>query len=102
MEWQPIETAPQDATPFIALNHDREVWVARIESGRLQFRTNTRFEQMRHDLRDLADGSKGWVRNDAEYAEEWRNSWCLWTRLYDFKPTHWTPLLPAPKTENET
>ena len=97
MEWQPIKTAPKDGTPFIALNHDLEVWVAKYDvHGRINFRTNERHEPRSFAIRNI-DGME-YLREDKAFAEAnecWRNDWCIWTRLYEFDPTHWMPL-PAP------
>ncbi len=94
-----MDSAPKDGTPFLALNHDLEVWVAKHDSdGRLMFRTHGRCESTRHVLERLADGRTGWVRDDAATTEEWRNDWTLWTRLYDFAPIRWQPLSAPPVT----
>lgn len=93
VEWQPIESAPKDGSRFLALNYDREIWVARIVDGRLQYRTNKLheprcFEIVQHNGEEL-------MREDKEFAarnERWMSSWTLWTRLYDFKPRKWAEL----------
>ena len=99
-EWQSMESAPKDGTPFIALNHDREVWTARYDDqGRLNYRTNSyheprRFEIIKHDGEEL-------LREDKDFAKRnecWRSDWTIWSRLYEFKPTHWMPL-PTPPQE---
>ena len=99
MKWQPIETAPKDGTTFLALNHDREVWAAKIDKyGRALFRTNAlseprRYEIVRHNGEEL-------LREDKQYAkdnEHWASNWTIWTRGYEFKPTHWMPLPPPPE-----
>ncbi len=98
-EWQPIETAPKDGRPFIALNHDREVWPAKYAGeGRICFRLNGRYESTQHVKALLANGEWGWVRDDAATKEEWRSDWTLWASLYEFRPTHWMPLPSPPET----
>jgi len=90
MEWQDIETAPKDGRRFLALNHDGEVWVCRFsKDGRLCYRTNTLRESTVHVERELADGTRGWVRDDARGKEQWFSSWTMWSRGYDFAPTMW-------------
>lgn len=98
-DWQDIKTAPRDGTPFIALNHDREVWVSKYdENQRLLFRTNYRseprsFQIIEHDGEQL-------LREDKEFAEAnecWSSAWTIWSRLYEFKPTHWMELPEPPK-----
>ena len=98
MDWKPIETAPKDV-PFIALNSDREVWCARLVDGRLQFRTNGRYEPTKRTSVDV-DGRRLWDVDDefAKQNEAWTNQWCLWSRLYEFAPTHWMEL-PAPPAQ---
>ena len=98
MTWQPFETAPKYPARFLALNHDGEIWVATFtKDDRLCFRTNWRDEYTTHRERELDDGTRGMVRDDAATVDKWRSSWTIWARLYDFKPTHWMPLPEPPK-----
>lgn len=98
--WRDIATAPRDGTRFLALNHDGELWVATYDKyGRILFRSNERREPRRFVIHHI-DGKK-LLEEDEEYAranEEWSNHWTIWTRLYEFQPTHWLPLpsLPTP------
>lgn len=99
MDWQPIETAPKDGGPFIVLNCDREVWVAkRDKHGRMLFRTNQRHEPRKYEIVQV-DGEE-LLREDKAYNEEhecWMSNWTVWARLYEFAPTHWMPLPDPPK-----
>jgi hypothetical protein len=96
LEWQTIETAPKNGVPFLAWNHDGEVWLAKFtDEGRLCYRTNRRFESTTYIERKLADGTSAMVRDDSATVERWSSHWTLWSRLYEFKPTHWLPL-PSP------
>ena len=91
--WQSIEGAPTDGSPFLALNFDREVWVARIVDGRLQYRTNARCEPRRYEV--VRHNGEELLREDKEFArnnEHWRSGWTIWSRLYEFKPVKWAPL----------
>lgn len=91
-KWKPIETAPR-GKPFLALNHDKEVWVAKYSDDRLLYRQSCRheprrFEIVRHDGEDL-------LREDKSFAaqnEAWQSNWVVWSRLFEFKPTHWADL----------
>lgn len=98
-EWQPIATAPRKGR-FFALNHDGEIWVARYGSGgQLNYRTN-HLREPRSFGRVEVNGEV-LLREDLQYAEEnehWVSEWTIWSRLYEFKPTHWLPTPPIPHT----
>lgn len=102
-EWQPIETAPKDGRTFLALNHDREAWVSKIDAeGRCLFRMNGRREPKRFEVVNV-DGER-LLREDEAFAaanEKWESVWTIWTRLYEFKPSHWMPLPPPPRPTPE-
>lgn len=95
--WRRMDSAPRGGAPFLVLNHDGEVWVSKFVDGdRLCYRTNKLVQPRRFAVHDI-DG-KRLLEEDEAYArdaEEWRNDWTFWTRLYEFKPTHWMPL-PSP------
>lgn len=102
-EWKPIETAPKDGTVFLSLNHDLEVWVARYTDDpkpRITFRTNRLHEPRAFRVHEI-DG-KRLLEEDLEFAkknEQWRSAWSIWSRGYDFKPTHWMPLPTPPEVK---
>lgn len=101
MTWQLIGTAPKDGTSFWALNKDGELWVARyFEEERIAFR----FHQLRvstsHEVIKLGDGREARVENMKRHKETWEDRWTLWTRGYEFDPTHWTAILPLPVISN--
>lgn len=87
MEWQSMDTAPK-GRPFLALNHDREVHVARIDkAGRLMRRSHQqRFSQKF----TVQKGSK--VLDEESFSFD--THWTIWQKGYEFKPTHWTELEP--------
>lgn len=99
MEWLPIESAPRDGTPFTALNHDREVWVAKYDPrGRLYFRSHGWRDSYRYTTRQI-DGEE-WRKYDRKWEDDnsgWTDHWSLWTKGYEFAPTHWMPLPPPPE-----
>lgn len=101
-DWQPIETAPKDGTPFVALNHDLEIWAARYDDiGRISYRQNYRYEPRSFTI--VNHYGEELMREDKEFADKnecWRNDWVFWSRLYDFSPTHWMPL-PAPPAKQK-
>ena len=98
--WQPIETAPRDGRPFIALNKDSEVWVAKYDRhGRINFRSNYWRDSYKYTTR-MIDGQE-WRLYDTDFGNEhsmWTNHWSLWIKGYEFEPTHWRPL-PAQPSE---
>jgi hypothetical protein len=90
---------PRDGAPFFALNHDREVWVAKWlkePAERMVFRTNKLWEQSNHEVVALPDGRKAKV--ELWRKDDWSSAWTIWTRGYEFKPTHWMAL-PEPPTD---
>lgn len=95
--WSDLSNAPKDGTPFFALNHDKEVWVARYDrDGRIQYRWNGRHEPRSFEVRQI--NGEEWLKEDKQFAkdgEQWVSQWTIWSRLYEFRPTHFLPL-PAP------
>lgn len=97
--WQDISTAPKDGAPFLALNHDSEVWVAKHDKyGRICFRSHYWRDSYKYTTQEI-DGQE-WRLYDTEYEEKhskWTNHWSLWIRGYEFAPTHFMPLPPPPE-----
>jgi hypothetical protein len=100
-EWQPIESAPKDGTPFLTLQNG-EIYRAKYFIGdrpRIAFRTHTLRTPEQHRIIDAEmDGKrvKAKVAVGEPWAEEFRHDWCFWTRGFAFAPTHWMPLPLAP------
>jgi hypothetical protein len=93
-EWKPIESAPRGCVPFLALNEDRECHVAAYDKdGRLMRRSH----QQRFPQSFVVEGGKKVLVSEGF---EFNSDWSLWTKGYDFKPTHWLPL-PAPPSQEE-
>jgi hypothetical protein len=67
-EWKPIETAPKDGTPILALYAD--AWGMR-----------------RYSVRYWSTGN--WESGKEGWSDEWR-------QLRKDQPTHWQPLPPPP------
>jgi hypothetical protein len=83
---QPIETAPRDGTTFLALNQDGEFHVAMIdEHGRFCRRTH---QQRWSQSFSIEDGRQILTSEHFHFDTHWS----LWTKGYEFEPTHWSPL----------
>lgn len=96
-KWKPIETAPK-GKPFLALNHDKEVWVAKYSDDRLVYRHSYRQEPKRYEV--VNHNGEELLREDKKFAEEnekWQSAWVIWSRLFEFNPTHWAELPSLPK-----
>ena len=93
--WLPIDTAPKDGTAFLALNVDREIWVARYAAEarpRLTFRTNHLRTPETFIIHEI-NGKRLLERiESANDVETWDSHWTIWTRGYTFAPTDWAPL----------
>lgn len=88
-KWQPIATAPRDGRPFLALNNDMECHVSKIdEYGRILRRSH----QQRWSQSFLVEAGRKWLESE-EF--NFDTHWSIWTRGYEFNPTHWMPL-PSP------
>lgn len=100
-DWKDISEAPKDK-PFLALNHDGEIWVAKYdEDGRLYYRHSCRHEPRKWEV-VVYDGEE-YLREDKEFAarnEKWEANWVIWSRLFEFRPTHWSKL-PDPLIKQE-
>ena len=69
MDWQPIETAPKDGTPFLAFAQTTPSGNVRAPSKHITVAYHTRWA--------------GWVSIDGHYG---------------VRPTHWMPLPPPPSS----
>lgn len=101
-EWKPIESAPKDGKP-LQVWQDGEIYVAKYTDGspaRLCWRTHQNFEHSKHHLIDAefeGKSVKAKLPYDEPWKEEYRHDWTLWTRGFEFKPTHWRPLPKPPQ-----
>lgn len=97
MEWRPIETAPKNWVEFLALQ-DSEIYHCRFDDhDRLAFRTHALWNPTKHRVINAEmDGKpvKAQVLVE-EGPETFEHRWTLWTRGFEFAPTHWQPL-PTP------
>ena len=100
--WKTIDTVPRDGKPFLTINHDGEIWLAKYEIGagspRLCFRTNSRREPRSYIVHKV-DGKKLLEPTNGSEADTWDSCWTIWTRLYEFVPTHWMALPPPPVSD---
>lgn len=104
-QWRAISEAPKDGTRFLAWQNG-EVYEARFteeNTPRLCFRTHDLFVSERYRIVEtLMDGElvKAHVPVEKPWTEEFQHKWTLWTKGFEFEPTHFMPL-PSPPTEGE-
>lgn len=91
----PFATAPTDGTPFLAVQ-DRELYVAKYDQhGRLMFRTHELRVASVHRIVDAVMDDqlvKAKVPVEEPWTETYEHNWTIWTRGFDFRPTHWCPV----------
>lgn len=99
-DWQSMETAPKDGTPFNVLDACGEVFVARyMEDGRICYRMHgLRCGEEYRIIDAEMDGKpvKAKVPVNEPWPEIYEHHWVIWTRGFEFQPEKWLPL-PRPK-----
>ena len=96
--WLPIASAPTDGTKFLAYQRG-EVWRA---YGAINPRTGKPYYVRRtHERKDGRTYRQMEVEVDgvwgsrrvlmSEEPDDYEFQWVLWSRGFDFEPTHWTP-----------
>lgn len=99
-DWQPIETMPREPHRQFLTLQDGEVYQTRFtDDGRISWRT--------HALRCPESYERVEIEHRGQHVEArvygppqpevFEHHWTLWTRGFDFKPTHWMPLPPPPR-----
>ena len=89
---------------FLALNHDREVWVASYSDrgalpSQIVFRTHNMREPKQYIVHKL--NGKRLLEDVTTEPAVWEDNWTIWINGYEFAPTHWMPLPAPPKDAAE-
>lgn len=94
--WRPIETGPRDGSSFLAYQ-DGEIFVAKYTTEsqprlcRRVHELDTK-RQYRCVVAEMdGEPAEALVPINQPWEEEYRHDWSLWSRGFDFKPTHWAP-----------
>jgi hypothetical protein len=95
--WQDIDTMPtKPGSEFLVLQ-DGEIYHARREETppyRLLWRTHGVWEPKEYRVQDVEVDGETTKRSVLmhEGPDEFHHNWTIWTRLFEFAPTHWAPL----------
>lgn len=103
MEWRPIGTAPKNWVEFLALQ-DNEIYHCRFDDhDRLAFRTHALWNPTKHRVINAEmDGKPVKAQVLVEEGHEtFEHRWTLWTRGFEFAPTHWQPLPSPPQVTHD-
>lgn len=101
--WQTIEAAPKDGTRFMSLQDGEIYHTAYDKHKRIMFRIHSLHEPKTYAyVKAKYQGKEVEAKHLIEEGEEtFEHNWCFWTRGFEFKPTHWTPLPKPPSCEDE-
>jgi hypothetical protein len=100
--WRPIETAPKEHGAQFFAWQDGEVYVVRVgdePDNRWAWRTHGRRTESEHRIIDAEmDGKAVKAAVLINERDIFEHNWTLWTKGFDFVPTHWMPLPPIPSS----